>query len=725
MPQPGTKRAPSEPQQSITDATAAGAVLSAFEEICVAMAAAGAFVAIRDLEGVRCVVSYGNAPAVGTRLPPDSAFINRCIESGEVVFREDAENNSRAQPSITQSLNWRAAVAVPVQTQGMVVGLIALFSSQPSAIAPATATKLHAVAEMFAARIIFESGRGGQPIVGGPLERPIVLPRQVVDQELISATDTGTKVIERLRSRELARAQRSSFWNRYRHPTPGKAWIAGIGLVLCLGVLLVLLKPRHKELSSYVRGAISSAAERPRKDESSKASTEISPPERTGRQSSPEPQSSSRARIPLSADLTSTSKQDRSRKKVDATELSGSRAVSTDNNTLIPSPPSPRTVNTQAGIRFALKSPQALAGQKVGAPSVPTLSMETPELDAPVLGEGSPGGVTLGSSAPLSAPVKPVKMTPPSFVLDRTVKGHSDWVTGVSFSPHGQLASGSWDQTVKFWDVLTGNQLDGVSGKLQPVQALAFSRDGRWLAAENSSNSVTVWDTANGHEILTLPSDKPPSALHRTWVYSIAFSPDGRQLASGVNDETVRIWDLSTGKKVRDLIGQRRPVIYIAFSPDGRFLASGNDDKTIEIWDASTGAQIRTLRGHSKPIFAVAFSPNGKWLASASGDKTIKLWEVATGREVRTLTGHKNSVTSLAFSPDGLWLASSSWDKTIKIWEVATGRELQTLAAHAHAIYAVAFDPRGQLLASGSQDGTVDIWRLGDATNRSGSRATP
>ena len=88
MPQPGTKRAPSEPQQSPAHVPTAAAVLGAFEQICVAMSAAGAFVAIRDLEGIRSVVSYGNAPGVGTRLPLDSAFVNRCIETGEVVFRD-------------------------------------------------------------------------------------------------------------------------------------------------------------------------------------------------------------------------------------------------------------------------------------------------------------------------------------------------------------------------------------------------------------------------------------------------------------------------------------------------------------------------------------------------------------------------------------------------------------------------------------------------------------
>ena len=190
--------------------------------------------------------------------------------------------------------------------------------------------------------------------------------------------------------------------------------------------------------------------------------------------------------------------------------------------------------------------------------------------------------------AALPPPVTSPRVSLPDFVLDRTLKAHSGWVTGVAFSPDGQrLASGSWDRTLKFWQVSTGEQLGTVSGKMKEVQSLAFSRDGHWLATENSSDTATLRDAATGQEIRALPSDKPLGPLGSNWVYSIAFSPDGRWLASGVDDKTVRLWDVKTGRKVRDLTGLRRPVIYIAFSPDGRLLATGDDEKTIRIWDAA------------------------------------------------------------------------------------------------------------------------------------------
>jgi len=318
-------------------------------------------------------------------------------------------------------------------------------------------------------------------------------------------------------------------------------------------------------------------------------------------------------------------------------------------------------------------------------------------------------------SAGLSTTVPSVaSLSPPELVAYRTFQAHSGWVTGLAFTADGQrLASGSSDQTVKFWNVSADQEATTIASNIKEVQALAVSRDGHWLAAENSSNLVTLWDAATGREVRTFANKRPGGGAGSSWVYSIAFSPDSRLLASGVDDKTVRLWEVGTGQAIRDLTAAHRSVIYVAFSPNGRWLASGRDDKTIQIWEVATGKEMWTLRGHKKDVYTAIFSPNGRYLASASADTSVKLWDLATGHEIYTLTGHGSDVTSLAFSPDSRWLASGSWDQTVKIWDVQTGREVRTLTGYDHHIYTVAFDSRGHWLASGSQDGTIKLWQLG------------
>jgi WD40 repeat protein len=292
-----------------------------------------------------------------------------------------------------------------------------------------------------------------------------------------------------------------------------------------------------------------------------------------------------------------------------------------------------------------------------------------------------------------------------------TLSGHTHYVYSVAFSPDGKiLASGSWDNTIKLWDVATGREVRTLKGHTNSVNSVAFSPDGKILASGSLDETIKLWDVATGREIRTFSG-------HTASVWSVAFSPDGKLLASGSWDETIKLWDVATGEEIHTFKGHTDHVESVAFSPDGRTLASGSWDETIKLWDVATGKELRTLKGHTDYVRSVAFSPDGKLLASGSVDHTIKLWDVATGREIRTLSGHTDWVESVAFSPDGKTLASGSY-REIKLWDVATGRELRTLKGYTGYVYSVAFSPDGKILAFGSQDETIKLWDVSDLVGR-------
>jgi WD40 repeat protein len=285
-----------------------------------------------------------------------------------------------------------------------------------------------------------------------------------------------------------------------------------------------------------------------------------------------------------------------------------------------------------------------------------------------------------------------------------------NWVWSVAFSPDGQtLASGSNDGTIYLWDMGTYQLVGELTAHDNAVQSVAFSPDGQTLASGSRDTSIHLWDVATGQSL------GEPLTGHNGRVWSVAFSPDGQTLASGDDDGTIQLWDLDTGKSLGEpLTGHDDSVLSVAFSPDGHTLASGSLDNTIILWDMSTGKPLgEPLTGHDDSVLSVAFSPDGHTLASGSLDNTIILWDMHIGQHLlnQRLIGHKQWVSSVAFNPDGQILASGGGDNTIRLWDVAAGQTLgRFLTGHDDEVSGVAFSPDGQTLASASEDSDIILW---------------
>jgi WD40 repeat protein len=285
-----------------------------------------------------------------------------------------------------------------------------------------------------------------------------------------------------------------------------------------------------------------------------------------------------------------------------------------------------------------------------------------------------------------------------------TLKGHTDVVSRVAFSPDGKrLASASQDQTARVWDAQTGHEILILKGHTGRVRSVAFSPDGKRLASASNDRTVKMWDTHTGAEELSFKG-------HADGVLSVAFSPDGKRLASASMDQTVRLWDNQTGAEELTLRGHTDTVYWVAFSPDGKRLASASKDRTVRVWDARTGEQKLTLKGHTNWVFSVAFSPDGTRLASGSADRTVKIWDATNGEVALTFTGHTDRVYDVAFSPDGRRLASTSRGQAVKVWDAQTGQVTLILKGHTGPVLGVSFSPDGSRLASASADRTVKLW---------------
>ncbi|KIJ52189.1 hypothetical protein M422DRAFT_243794 [Sphaerobolus stellatus SS14] len=290
------------------------------------------------------------------------------------------------------------------------------------------------------------------------------------------------------------------------------------------------------------------------------------------------------------------------------------------------------------------------------------------------------------------------------------LKGHTDSVYSVAFSPDGQrVVSGSYDETIRIWDAHTGTLIgDPLEGHTDGVHSVAFSPDGQRVVSGSYDETIRIWDAQTG----TLIGD--PLEGHTDGVCSVAFSPDGQRVVSGSWDNTIRIWDAQTDTLIGDpLEGHTNGVYSVAFSPDGQRVVSGSWDNTIQIWNAQTGTLIGDpLEGHTDSVYSVAFSHGGKRVVSGSLDNTIRIWNAQTGTLIGDrLEGHTNGVYSVVFSPDGQRVVSGSLDNTIRIWDAQTGTLIgDPLEGHTDPVYSVAFSSDGQRVVSGSLDNTIRIW---------------
>jgi WD40 repeat protein len=255
----------------------------------------------------------------------------------------------------------------------------------------------------------------------------------------------------------------------------------------------------------------------------------------------------------------------------------------------------------------------------------------------------------------------------------------SSQAAAVAFNPDGKrLTTLDAEGWVTLRDIANGQalqRLHKLSDAPRPtksdsskVTGLDSSPDGRWIASNEGGigqeTRLVIRDARTGRVAHAL--DAGPRE-----VTGLAFSPDGRRIAAAGNDTLLRVWDAETGERLRCAPTGLSYIGPMAFSPDGRQIATvGCGDAGVKIWDSATGRLITDLPGHPGHLTCVAYSPDNRLLAAGSADKTVRIWDLETGEESRTLIGHSDWVTDISFSPDGRRLASSSYDRTVKIWDL-------------------------------------------------------
>ena len=225
-----------------------------------------------------------------------------------------------------------------------------------------------------------------------------------------------------------------------------------------------------------------------------------------------------------------------------------------------------------------------------------------------------------------------------------------DPIHGLAFSPDGKWIAAR-GKKVRLWDS-TGKFIADWDGPDEPITTVAFGRDSKTLSSCGSQGvSVLIWRVADGEAILLIPD-----ALDGCSIESLAFLPDGKTIAAGGIDwmatggsnGAVCLWDIDQRAETATFA---EGATAVAVHPAGRLLASSTTDHAICLWDLGTRQLAQELTGHEGNVSALAFSPDGRWLASGAEDNTLRLWDMQ-GNE-KAAQELESQVTSIVFSPDG------------------------------------------------------------------------
>ncbi len=344
-------------------------------------------------------------------------------------------------------------------------------------------------------------------------------------------------------------------------------------------------------------------------------------------------------------------------------------------------------------------------------------------------------------------------------------------VSSVALAPDDELLAAATFEGLKLWTVTDdgGRNKRGRSapreisalGPHENTLSVAFSADGRLVAAAGSSGMARVWEIATKREVRALIPRSPDTWFGVSDVRSVAFSPDGRRFATA-SRRTADLWNLTNGRNERSLIGHDDSVLSLSFSPDGEHLATGSKDTSARVWSVSTGLPIQQLSTKAFAVNSAVFAPDGRsiavasaagsvglleltqnlddlrilrahtgalrlgfsqagdYLATAGEDFRARLWKVSTGKAVRDFDHDRPNVLSVAFSPDGQTLLTGSVGSTLGetaiLWDVSSGERLHTFDGRSDQVSCVAFSPEGEYLATGGMDGSAQVWAASSRT---------
>jgi WD40 repeat protein/tetratricopeptide (TPR) repeat protein len=284
------------------------------------------------------------------------------------------------------------------------------------------------------------------------------------------------------------------------------------------------------------------------------------------------------------------------------------------------------------------------------------------------------------------------------------LSNHHNLASAVFSADGSRIIAVSTDQSVSVWESRFGREIMRVAGVIGArilgvtIGADSLSPDGAYLVAPlTHDNAVGVWNCATGTEIARLPG-------HADGVQYCLFHPDGTKIIT-VGDNTVRVWDIVAGKEATRLKESFQVTRAIFNSGADRMLVTGAG--SFSLWDPLQWSRIAVFPNLSDDEVQAAFSPDGSQFVTACQGIGI-VWDSRTGEPRARLQGKVLS-GCISFSPNGDRVAICMPRGLAGIWDIQTGALIATLPRASDAS-CVALSPDGMRAVTGSNDSVARVW---------------